>query len=75
MPDVWKLVEPLEVEHRYPICQNSDQNNSGRKEIEKRPCGGDKRPKVKVKEGSPIKWIAFNSTLSRGEVEGKVIHT
>ena len=37
MPDVWKLVKSLEVEHRDLIRQNSDQNNGGRKEIEKQP--------------------------------------
>ena len=39
MPSVWNVAEPLEVEYRRPIHQNSDQSNSGRKEIEKPPCG------------------------------------
>ena len=60
MPAVWNVAEPLEVEYRQPILPNSDQSNSGRKEIEKPPCGEE--------EGSPIKWIAFDSTLSRREV-------
>ena len=36
---VWNVAEPLEVEYRQPIHQSSDQSNSGRKEIEKPPCG------------------------------------
>ena len=39
MPDVWKVAEPLEVEYRQPVQQSNDQSNSGRKEIEKQPCG------------------------------------
>ena len=39
MPAVSNVTEPLEVEHRRQIHQSSDQNNSGRKEIEKTPCG------------------------------------
>ena len=40
MPAVWKVVEPLEVEYRLPVLQSSAQsNNSGRKEMEKPPCG------------------------------------
>ena len=39
MPDVWNVAESLEVEYRQPIRQSSDQSNSGRKEIEKQPCG------------------------------------
>ena len=31
LPDVWNVDEPLEVEYRRPIHQNSDQSNSGRK--------------------------------------------
>ena len=38
LPDVWNVAEPLEVEYRWPIHQNSDQSNSGRKEIVKPPC-------------------------------------
>ena len=38
LPDVWNVAEPLEVEYRHPIHQNSDQSNSGRKEIVKPPC-------------------------------------
>ena len=58
----------LEVEYRWPIHQNSDQSNSGRKEIEKPPCGEEIEGRVEVKEGSPIKWIAFDLTLSKREV-------
>ena len=39
MPAVWNVAEPLEVEYRLPIHQSSDQSNSGRKVIEKSPCG------------------------------------
>ena len=39
MPAVWNVDEPLEVEYRRSIHQSSDQSNSGRKEIEKPPCG------------------------------------
>ena len=39
MPDVWNMAKTLEVEYRQPICQSSDQSNSGRKETEKQPCG------------------------------------
>ena len=39
MPAVWNVAQPLEVEYRQPILQSSDQSNSGRKEIEKPPCG------------------------------------
>ena len=39
MPAVWNVAEPLEVEYRLPVLQSSDQSNSGRKEIEKSPCG------------------------------------
>ena len=35
---VWNVAEPLEVEYRWPIHQNSDQSNSGRKKIVKPPC-------------------------------------
>ena len=38
LPVVWNVAEPLEVEYRWPIHQSSDQNNGGRKEIEKPPC-------------------------------------
>ena len=38
LPDVWNVAKPLEVEYRWPIHQNSDQSNSGRKEIVKPPC-------------------------------------
>ena len=38
LPDVWNVDEPLEVEYRWPIHQNSDQSNNGRKEIVKPPC-------------------------------------
>ena len=69
MPVMWNVTEPLEVEYRRPIHQSSDQNNSGRKEIEKPPCDEETRgSRVEVKEGSPIKQIAFDSTLSRREV-------
>ena len=34
----WNVAEPLEVEYRWPIHQNSDQSNSSRKEIVKPPC-------------------------------------
>ena len=33
MLDVWNMAEPLEVEYKQPICQSSDQSNSGRKEM------------------------------------------
>ena len=39
MPTIWNVAEPLEVEYGQPIHQSSDQSNSGRKEIEKPPCG------------------------------------
>ena len=39
MPAMWNVAEPLEVEYRRPVHQSSDQSNSGRKEIEKPPCG------------------------------------
>ena len=39
LPVMWNVAEPLEVEDRRPIHQSSDQSNSGRKEIEKLPCG------------------------------------
>ena len=39
MPAVWNVAKPLEVEYRQPILQSSDQSNSGRKKIEKPPCG------------------------------------
>ena len=39
MPAVWNVAEPLEVEYRRPIHQSSNQSNSGRKGIEKPPCG------------------------------------
>ena len=39
LPVVWNEAEPLEVENGRPIHQSSDQSNSGRKEIEKPPCG------------------------------------
>ena len=38
LPDMWNVAEPLEVEYRQPIHQNSDQSNIGRKEIVKPPC-------------------------------------
>ena len=41
MPAVWNVAESLELEYRQPIRQSSDQSNSGRKEIEKPPCGGE----------------------------------
>ena len=70
MPDVWKVTEPLEVEHRLPIRQSSDQSNSKKKEatLQQR----DSESRVEVREGSPIKRIAFDSTLSRGKVNGEV---
>ena len=43
LPAVWNVAEPLEVEYRWPIHQSSDQSNSGRKEIEKPPCGEELR--------------------------------
>ena len=67
MPAVWNMAEPLEVEYRQPIHQSSDKSNSGRKEIEKPPCGEEIESRAEVKEGSPIKQIAFDSTLSRRE--------
>ena len=39
MPAVWDVAEPLEVEYRQPIIRAVNQSNSGRKEIEKPPCG------------------------------------
>ena len=39
MPVVWNVAEPLEVEYSRLIHQSSDQHKSGRKEIEKPPCG------------------------------------
>ena len=39
MPAVWNMAEPLEVEYRWQIHKSSDKSNSGRKEIEKPPCG------------------------------------
>ena len=39
MPAVKNMAEPLEVEYRRLIHQSSDQSSSGRKEIEKPPCG------------------------------------
>ena len=39
MPAVWNVAEPLEVEYKKPILESSGQSNSGRKEIEKPPCG------------------------------------
>ena len=69
MPDVWNMAEPLEVEYRQPVHQSSDQSSSGRKKIEKQPCGKEiLGSRVEVKEESPIKWIALDSTLSRREV-------
>ena len=69
MPAVWNVAEPLEVEYRRSIHQSSDQSNSSRKEIEKPPCSEEiEGSRVEVKEGSPIKQIAFDSTLSRREV-------
>ena len=69
LPDVWNVAEPLEVEYRQPIHQSSDQSNSGRKEKVKPPCGEEDRgSRVEVKEGSLIKRMAFDSTLSRREV-------
>ena len=69
MPAVWNVAKPLEVEYRQPIFQSSDQSNSGRKEIEKPPCGEETEgQQAEVKEGSPIKQIAFDSTLSRRQV-------
>ena len=68
LPDVWNVAEPLEVEYRWPIHQSSDQSNSGRKEIVKPPCVEETGSRVEVKEGSPIKQIAFDSILSRREV-------
>ena len=65
---VWNVAEPLEVEYRRPVHQSSDQSNSGRKDIEATLQQRDRGLTVEVKEGSPIKWIAFNSTLSRREV-------
>ena len=80
VPTVWNVAEPLEVEYRQPIIQTSDQSDSGRKgigthdtqnpdfiiiirEATLRQRG--RRSRVAVKEGSLIKWIAFDSTLSR----------
>ena len=63
---MWNVAEPFEVEYRRPIHQGSDQSNSGRKEMEKRRR--DRRSRFKVKERSPIRRIAFDSTLSRREV-------
>ena len=37
MLDVWNVAEPLEVECRQPIHQNSDQSNSNEKGKEKQP--------------------------------------
>ena len=69
LPDVWNVVEPLEVEYRPPIHQSSDQSNSGRKEKVKPPCGEETRgSRAEFKEGSLIKQMAFDSTLSRREV-------
>ena len=63
------MAEPLEVEYRRPIHQSSDQSNSGRREIVKPPCAEETEgQRVEVKEGSPIKRIAFDSILSRREV-------
>ena len=39
MPAVWNVAKPLGLDYRQPIHQSSDQSNSGRKEIEKPPCG------------------------------------
>ena len=36
---MWNVAKPLKVEYRLPIHQSGDQSNSGRKEIEKPPCG------------------------------------
>ena len=66
---MWNVAEPLEVEYRQPIHQSSDQSNSSRKEIENPPCGKETESRVEVKEGSPIKQIAFDSTLSRSRSE------
>ena len=70
MPDVWNVAEPLEVEYRRPIHQSSDQSNSDKREgttLRRRDRGS----RVEVKEGSPIKRIAFDSILSRREVYGE----
>ena len=74
MPAVWNVAKQLEVEYRQPIRRSSDQSNSGRKKIEKLPCGKEvegRGSRVEVKEGSPIKRIAFDSTPSRREVKGE----
>ena len=53
LPDVWNVAEPLEVEYRRPIHQNSDQSNSGRKEIVKPPC-------AEETEGQELRFVAGN---------------
>ena len=68
MPAEWNVAEPMEMEYRQPIHQSSNQSNSGRKEIEKSPYGDEIESRVEVKDGSPIKRTAFDSTLSRREV-------
>ena len=70
MPDMWNMAKPLEVEYKQPIHQSSDQSNSGEKDSEVTLQRQDRGSRVEVKEGSPFKWIAFDSTLSRREVMG-----
>ena len=69
MPAVWNVAEPLEVEYRRPIHHSSDQSNRGRKEIEKPLCGEETEgQESRSRRGSPIRQIAFDSTLLRREV-------
>ena len=60
MPAMWNLAEPLEVEYRQPIHQSIDQSNSGRKEIEKPPCGEETEGQGGVAKS---RQRAFDSTL------------
>ena len=54
------------------MYQNSDQSNSGRKEIEKPLAAKRQRVKSRGQEGSLIKWIAFDSTpIERRSIRGR----
>ena len=66
MATIWNIVKPLEVEYRQPILQSSDQGNSSRKRDRYATLWQrDRGLRVEVKDGSPMKRLAFDSTLTR----------